>query len=236
MHYCISILLFLVCLQSASIYGRDEDPPLYGQVLFGNLYLDDRDIRIDDLNEELVGELPGHIPYLGAVAQVIKRDSLLGYGWEGGGFFSWYNDDVSYYASGGGSGGTISIRVDNQFWSFETFMGGYVSVKPVSWWRFYLSGGPLFLFAAAKTQQPDSDNEIIPPSNSGTTIWFDADKWHTDFTLGAYARAGFDWYIANDFWLGFSVRYMRADVDLSKSIGDFRVDGTLYFISLTRKY
>ena len=89
--------------------------------------------------------------------------------------------------------------------------------------------------AAPEEPEAAEESATLPPS-SGTTIWFDANKWHTDFTVGVYGRAGFDCFIADDFWLGFSARYMKAKVDLSNSIGEFRVDGTLYFISLTRKY
>jgi len=209
--------------------------PLYGQFMFGSLHLNDNTVSIHTDNDVLEGELPDSIPYLGVAAQVILADGLFGYGWEGGGYFSWVNDSVSYYARSDGSGATVRISADNSFWSVETFMGLYGSFKPLSGLRFYVGAGPLFLFATTKVDNVDEPEPTPLPASSGSTVVINTNDYHSDFTVGYYGRAGFDIHLQDNWWLGGSVRYMHASVDLSKTIGEFDVDGNVYFFTLTRK-
>lgn len=227
---CLTLLLLLPLYA----HGAGGQAPLYGQVMFGSLKLNDNTVSIHTNDDVLEGDLPDSIPYLGAAAQVIWKDDVIGYGWEGGGFFSWQNDSVSYYASGGGDGGSVRISVDNDYWSFETFMGLYASLKPIDRLRFYVGAGPLFLFATAKVDNV-AEQAPEPTSFEGTTINIDADNYHSDFTVGAYARAGFEFQLLDNYWMGGSVRHMKADVNLSKSVGQFDIDGDIYFLTVTKR-
>lgn len=227
------IIMAMVWLLPIAGFSAPVKQPLYGQVLFGSLKLDDNTVRFTANDEVFEGELPSSIPYLGAAAQVIIKDDFLGYGWEGGGFFSWKNDSVSYYGSSDSNGTSIRISVDNSFWSFETFFGLYASLKPIDRLRFYAGAGPLFLFATSKVDKVEEPP--VPTPYSGSSIVIDTNRYHSDFTVGAYARAGFDVYLQDNFWLGFSARHMWADLDFSKTIGTFDIDGDIYFLTLTKK-
>ncbi len=207
--------------------------PMYGQVLFGSLKLNDSNISFTSNDEVFEGELPNSIPYLGAAAQVVWKDDLFGYGWEGGGFFSWVNRSTSYYASSGGNGTTVRISIDNSYWSIETFIGLYGSFKPTEHLRFYAGAGPLFLLATTKVH--DVDNDPVPQPINGNTIVIDTDDYHSDFTIGGYARIGFEFELPNNYWLGASVRHMKAELDLSKTIGEFDIDGDVYYLTVTKK-
>lgn len=206
--------------------------PMYGQVMFGELKLNENNVRFTANDEVYEGELPDSIPYLGAAAQVIWKDDVIGYGWEGGGFFSWFNRSTSYYASSGGGGTTIRINIDNSFWAIETFMGLYGSFKPMEALRFYVGAGPLFLFATTKVDDAEPEE---PQPLSGSSIAIDVDDYHSDFTIGAYARAGFEFRLPNNYWLGASVRHMQADLDLGNTLGDFDIDGEVYYMTVTKK-
>lgn len=229
-------LIFITLLPALTLASGVKEP-MYGQVLFGSLKLNDNTITFDANDDVFEGELPDSIPYLGAAAQVIWNDGVIGYGWEGGGFFSWKNQSVSYYGTSGGDGTTIRIDIDNSYWSIETFMGLYGSFKPIDRLRFYIGAGPLFLFATTKVDNHEENEE--PPqatSSSGSTIVIDTNSYHSDFTFGAYARAGFDIYLQDNMWIGFSARHMEASVNLNKTIGKFDIDGEVYFLTLTQKF
>lgn len=207
--------------------------PLYGQVFFGQLNLSDNTVEFETDDETVLGEIPDSIPYFGAAAQNAWHDGVFGYGWEGGGFFSWKNDSVYYHVSTGGEGTTVRVAVDNQYWSFETFFGLFAAFKPHERIRFYASGGPLFMFASTKAKSVEEPPEVSPAS--GSSIEIDLNQYHTDFTMGGYVRAGFDIQLEDNFWVGFSARHMKASLDIPKSLGKFDIDGDVYFLTITKK-
>jgi len=227
--------LFLICiaLLPAMAFAAGVKEPLYGQVMFGSLKLNDQTVSFESNDEVFEGELPSSIPYLGAAAQVIIHDGVFGYGWEGGGFFSWKNHSVSYYGTSGGSGTQVRVVVDNAFWSFETFFGLYGSFQPTDRLRMYVGAGPLFLFATTKVDNVEEPEPAPAPSN---TVVIDTNSYNSDFALGGYARAGLDFRIQDNMWMGVSVRHMEASLDLDKTIGSFDIDGDLYFLTFTQKY
>jgi opacity protein-like surface antigen len=227
------ILLTLLLSTSLSVMAQNTIKPMYAQVLVGELRLSDETVTVthDDVNFE--GQLDD-LPYLGAAAQVILQDGLFGYGWEAGAFVSWRNDDVEYAAQSGPGGTTVSIRVDNLFWSFETFMGLYVDIKPIDRRRLYISGGPLILFGKADIEGPDEDS--LSTAYNGTIVINNGKNSDSDISAGYYGRAGIEARLTGNSWVGLSVRYMDADLDLSKSLGDFDIKGNLYLLSVTTRY
>lgn len=220
-----------VLLLVAYSHFAQAAPPLQGyiQLLVGELHLSEENVVIDRGGLELEGEIDS-IPYLGGAVQMPTKNDLFGYGWEGGGFVSWENDEVSYLATSGPNGGTIRVRVDNSFFLFETFMGVYSSFKPLERLRFYTGAGPLFLYARAESEDLDqSVNDIPEDPEAGTNS-------DNDFGIGWYARAGVDLGITKDTWIGLNVRHIEADLDLSKSVGKFDVDGEMYLLTVTHRY
>ncbi|MAR90496.1 MAG: hypothetical protein CML06_06405 [Pseudomonadales bacterium] len=233
-NYLIVICLIWLTAGSSLAAAADPTPPVHGQILFGSLRLDDATVTVDRADARWQGELPDRIPYLGAAAQAILNDGRLQYGWEGGGFFSWRNQDVDYYARGEGGSATVRVSVDNQFWSFETFLGLFAAVRPLPGLRLYLAGGPLFLLTTVHVD--DVDQDPPPALSEGSNIFIDTDEYHTDFTLGGYGRVGVEMRVGGGYWLGASARHLQAKVDLGNSIGEFDVDGTQYFVSLSRRF
>ena len=232
-------LLLLLLLLPVSAYAVDAREPLYAQVLIGDLHLHDNTVTLTRQEEDYDGKLE-RLPYVGAAAQVIWRDDWIGYGWEGGGFVSWINDQVDYYARSDSNGLLIKISVDNLFWSVDTFMGLYVSARPLPGLRLYLSGGPLAIYAVARTESPETDttptsSSTAAATNGGSTIVIDVSNKDTDFNIGAYARAGIELHLADNVWAGISARYMKTDLNLADSLGRFAIDGTLIQFSLTHR-
>ena len=228
-------LAAVVVINTPALAADTVQQPLYAQTLFGSLKLNDSTLTIDREDALYQGDLPSSIPYLGAVVQAPWRDGVWGYGWEGGGFFSWQNESVDFYAKSDETGGTVRINVDNNFWSIETFMGLYGSIQPIPALRLYASAGPLFLFATTNVDDAEQEPEPEPNTTDGNTIVININDYDSDFTVGGYARAGIDVRISHDFWLGFSARHMRAKVDLDKTIGEFDIDGIIYLLAITKK-
>lgn len=160
------------------------------------------------------------------------KDQGFGYGWEGGGFMSWQADAIYYSALVGNSGGTFRIAVDNNFWSFETFIGLYASYKYADNFRMYVSGGPLFFFATADIE----DFEYPAPVGSSNVVISNHGTKDSDFSLGWYARAGMEFKLTEQTWVGVSVRNMDVEANLADSIGKFAIDGNVYMITVTNRY
>lgn len=206
-------------------------PPLQGyiQLLVGELHLSEDNVVIDRGGRNLEGTIDS-IPYLGGAVQMPEKNDLFGYGMEAGGFVSWQNDEVNYFASSGPDGGKLTVRIDNSFFLFETFLGAYGSFKPNERLRFYTGAGPLFVYARAESEDLSQREDDIPVNPIETN------NSDSDLGIGWYARAGFDLGVTKDTWLGLNVRHIKADLNLSKSVGKFDIDGEMYLFSVTHRY
>ncbi len=221
--------LVIIVLMFSGLTHAAPPLPGYIQLLAGELQLGDDNVVIDRGGRELEGTVDS-IPYLGGAVQMPTINDLFGYGMEAGGFVSWENDELSYLATSGPDGGKLRVRVDNSFFLFETFLGAYGSFKPHERLRFYTGAGPLFVYARAESEdleQSEDDNPVDPEESSNSDH---------DFSIGWYARVGFDLGVTNDTWIGLNVRHINADLDLSKSVGKFDIDGKMYLFSVTHLY
>lgn len=231
------ILLPLFCRAEVSM-----DKPIYAQLLVGNLHLLDDRVTLTREGELYDGKLR-RLPYIGGAAQMLWRDDWLEYGWEGGGFVTWINDRVDYFARSDSRGLLIKISVDNVFWSLETFMGLYLSVHPAPPIRLYLSGGPLAIYAVARKSEPletrtvsiSTVTSVSRDINRGSDLVIDLSNKDTDLNFGGYARVGIELNLTNNLWAGVSLRYMKTDLNLSSSLGQFSIDGALLQFSLTQQ-
>jgi hypothetical protein len=223
-------VIFVLALATASFFASAAQPlPGYIQLLVGELHMSDDNVVIDRGGLEYEGSVDS-IPYLGGAVQMPTKNDIFGYGYEAGGFVSWENDEVSYLATSGSNGTTVRIRVDNSFFLFETFLGAYGAFKPTERLRFYTGAGPLFLYARAESEDLDDDaTSNTQPSDEGKNS-------DNDFSIGWYARAGVDLGITKDTWVGLNVRHIESNLNLSKSVGKFDIDGEMYLISVTHRY
>ncbi|MDI1302589.1 MAG: hypothetical protein PSX71_11845 [bacterium] len=227
------VLLFILAVPVA-VLAEPAEEPMYLQLLLGQLQLNDGRVASNGSGAAYDGRLDD-IPYVGGIAQVIMRDDVAGYGWEGGAFVSWINDYASYYARSDGNGGQLNVRLDNAFWSLETFAGLYADYQPMNRLRFYVSGGPLLVYGVAETEKP-AGSPPAPPSGSGSVIVIDVSNSDTDLSAGWYARAGLELRLTEDLWAGLNVRHLNTRLNLSDSIGKLDLDGNQYLFSLTQRF
>ena len=122
--------------------------------------------------------------------------------------------NTTAFVSGGG--GTV-IAVDLDLLIVEFFGGPFFNMFIGEKLRVYAAAGPLFQFADYDQEGPTINND------SGT-----------GFGFGGYARAGFEYLLPGNAWLGIGVRWSDTTVDLN-DLGDLEMDGILGLITLTRR-
>ena len=68
-------------------------------------------------------------------------------------------------------------------------------------------------------------------TGDGTVVITNSDD--SDFAVGFYGRAGIDFRIGKDQFLGLGVRYMAAEMDFDKTIGKLDLEGPQIVLAYT---
>lgn len=156
------------------------------------------------------------MPLLGIAGQYrLTGDRAFEAGLDGALIFDWWSDSSSVTAVGGGT--AVVSRSARLFFTDISF-GGYVATVIDGWLRLYAGAGPLMLFASGKFgDETGSDSE-------------------TGFGVGGYVRAGAEFSIDEDSFLGFGVRAMTSDVNFGGQIDDVDVDGVQVMLTFTKMF
>lgn len=183
------------------------------QGFVGAGYLDDVTLRQGGTDLEIdAGELD-NFPVLGGGGQWKLWGERVDIGLEALFSFGWKTNSAAF-ASGGG-GGALAVDVDTLL--VDVGGGPFVSVFLGDDFRIYTAAGPLLQFV--DYTQEDSASGIAEGS--------------TGFGAGIYARAGFEFRLPNECFLGLGARHARSDADLGSEFGEFDVDSTQVFVSVT---
>lgn len=191
-----------------------------------------------DFDEEFRDEWLDGLPYFGGGAQIpFESDALstgvFTAGWETGAYMSWKTE--SREIRGQSNGGTqVAVKVDTSFYGLDTFLGVYGAFQPIQLVRFYAGVGPMIQMGFAEVEEPDDDVTIQPISNSsnGSRITIDFDEIDFDADLGWYARAGVEFNITKELYIGVAARHINAELDLDESIGYIELEDTIGMITL----
>jgi len=178
------------------------------QFMVGEMVISNDDPRVSegDYNVTLVG-VAVQKPFFGEKSQV---------GIETGGLFNWKSETRALAASGGG-GGTIAVSADIDQFIFDYFFGGYVSLRPIKWFRLYAGAGPLLIYGSRDFEETDpATSQVETTSDSG-------------FGVGVYGRAGFDIIITEKFIIGAGVRGIQTGLSFDDTAGNVDVEGWQYF-------
>lgn len=170
--------------------------------------------------------------YGGGAAQLSYRDGPFQYGVETGGLISFHADTSSFARVDGGA--TVGVKVKSSVWLVDIFMGGYVSYELAQAFRVYASAGPSVIYGSLSI---DDDDVTIQPldNNSGGTITFSPDSRESDFVVGLYARAGFEFILDNGISFGLSARQVDSELDFGDS-GTIDLNDTQYFLTVGKRY
>ena len=104
-------------------------------------------------------------------------------------------------------------------WSmFEVFAGLYGSVMMGPRVRGYVGAGPAVVIADLEL-----DDGVL-------------EREDTEYAVGGYARAGLEYRLPGDQFLGFSARAVASRLDFDVGIGDVDLDGVQFFFTYSRRF
>lgn len=160
------------------------------------------------------------LPQLGGAWTTLPKGARFQYGLEATFLLGFRFDSVNY-ASIGGNG--LYISLSTSMWMFDLAGGPYASLflTKSEKLRIYAGAGPTMTFASYRTERNYSDTT---PDDTGS---------ESAFGLGLYARAGFEFRVAEKGMLGMGVRGSWAELDFTEVGGSADVVGTALFVSYT---
>jgi opacity protein-like surface antigen len=184
------------------------------QFILAQMTLEEKDPDVQDDDYELL--------YLGVAAQQPLNENRLTYGLETGALLTWDNETRHIRASGGSSGGSATIVIENQMFLFDYFFGGFVSVEFARRLRIYAGAGPLIVYGSRgiTPEEEEEEEDTSQETESGTS-------------LGVYARAGLEFEIVDNLRIGAGLRSMTSNLEFEDESGKIRVEGTQYYISIS---
>jgi len=212
---CLVILMMVIIHPPSSLFAESVPTPLNCQVIVSLMELDIDDTDFENKEYDLT--------FFGAAAQKpLKKKDAFECGFEVGANLSMHNDtDVLSY-SGGSSGGTVNIAIDNKWFFLDYFTGGYVSVNMMKRLRLYAGAGPLLIYGSWEHEPEENQYE------------FD-DNTESKLSAGVYGRAGLEVAIIEKLSIGAGIRAIATGLKFDDSVGDIQVEGPQYFFNISFK-
>ncbi|MFN0242616.1 MAG: hypothetical protein ACKVWV_06955 [Planctomycetota bacterium] len=183
------------------------------QGLFGVAYLDRVTLHQPGADVEIDSDDLDNYPLLGGGGQWKLAGEHVDFGLEALFSVAWRAGATAFRAGGGGA--VIAIDVDTTL--VDVFGGPFVNVFLGDGLRVYASAGPVLQFI--DYEQEDPTTELEQSANG--------------FGAGGYVRAGFEFRLPNGYFLGLGARRTATDADLDSDLGEFDVDATQFYVTVT---
>lgn len=216
-----------------SLAEQRSAPQRYAHFSIGDQYLDEAWVLEDKQGGEYRADID-KLRSLNFTIQTPMNHGKLQYGWEAGASLAYERNTTLFLKVDGGATGSVSV--DSDLWTGDFSAGGFISLAPTNWLRFYVSAGPQLYWGLVKS---DDEVEVEPYSpgapNNTATITIETSKDNSDFGAGLYARTGIDLIFPNGFILGASVRQTTTELDLSGH-GDVDLQEPLYQLTLGHRF
>ncbi len=221
----------LTSLLSLPATTAEEDSGPLMQAFFGSLQLDDQVAGWDEFNGEPVSvEFPSSLPSGGVEAEYRYGGSqAVDWGINSGGSIGWKSGDTRI--SGGftdGTGGFIRFDFDNSLFVGELHIGAFLRAHLGERVSMYASAGPLVMYG----QHEIEDEEVVAPDGENVDPGSDSDS---AFGFGYYGRVGIDFQYSPGQHLGLGVRYLSAELDFDKTVGEIDIEGPQFVISYSAR-
>ncbi|MEW6076888.1 MAG: hypothetical protein AB1724_03665 [Thermodesulfobacteriota bacterium] len=191
-----------------------EKKPVYCQAIVSLMELEQDSPNLEEDSYDLT--------FFGAAAQKPLYGDRLEFGFETGGNFSMKNDTDVLYASVGSPNTNIAIDIDNEWFLFDYFGGGYVAATLAKRLRLYAGAGPLLIYGSW-THEPEENDQDLD------------DETESHLSAGLYARAGLEVFIFDRVSLGGGVRAIATGLDFDDDAGEIDVEGAQVFFNFTFK-
>lgn len=226
--------LWLAALLSlpAQLVAEDYEPgegPLF-QVFLGVLELDDQSGDWDEISDDGVDVDFSSLPSGGIEAEYAYHRGFLHWGLNPGGSIAFKSDDTNF--SGGfteETGGVLAVEIDNSLLLMELHLGAYVRGRLHQRVTAYAAGGPMIMYGSH-----DVEDESVEPASAGEVDLDETDA--NDINIGYYARAGIDFEIGDNQYMGFGVRLMRTELDFDKTVGEIDIEGPQYVLTFSTQF
>lgn len=206
------LLITMIIGSSCPAFPETQQLPANCQVIVSMMELDDNSPSPDEKKHDLT--------FFGAAAQKPFYLEFLEYGFETGINFSMENDTDVLSASGGSSGGTVRVSIDNKMFFLDYFAGGYVAVHFANRVRLYAGAGPLLIFGMWEREHDDGEYE---------------DETESKLSAGIYGRVGFEFRIVEPVSIGAGIRGISTGLKFDDSQRDIEVEGLQVFFGISFK-
>ena len=223
------MILALAGQAQAETANQEEFPPLV-QAFFGSLMLEDQSGDWKDINGEDVDvSFPSSLPSGGIEAEYTYHvGDLFKWGFNSGGSIGWKNSDTRISGTIGGDGANIRFELDNSLFLGELHLGGFVRGYIGPNVSLYAAAGPMIMYGQHRVEK----DELMSASGKNE-IAIEDDK-ASSFALGLYGRTGIDYQYNSGQHVGFSVRYMAAEMDFDDTVGDLDIRGPQFVLTYTQ--
>jgi hypothetical protein len=221
---------FTALLLLAGLPAQAEEGGPTVQAFLGSLQLDDQTGDWDDVSDSGVDVDFSSLPVGGIEAEYAYGGEGLRWGINSGGSIAWKNDGTRISGGfSGETGGVVRIELDNSLLLLELHIGGFLRAFVSDSIALYAAAGPMVIYGE---HEVEDEPEVEPHTDSGGEVTL-TDSSSSDVGLGVYARAGFDVRIASGQYVGLGVRYMKAELDFSDTVGELDMEGPQYVITFT---
>jgi hypothetical protein len=194
------------------------------------LELDDQTGDWEDISDTGVDVDFSSLPSGGFELEYLFGRGWVHWGLNPGGSISWKNDDTNFGGSlTSDNGGTLVVDIDNSLFLMELHLGGFIRGRMHERITTYAAAGPMVMYGSHDVEDESVEGT---PEPVGDPVDLD-DTDSNDINIGVYARAGIDFEIGEDQFLGFSIRYLSTELDFDKTVGKIDIEGSQYVLTYT---
>jgi opacity protein-like surface antigen len=227
--------VLLLTLTAVPVHAEpaNESAPLM-QVFLGVMEPDDQTGQWDAVSEGPVDIDFSSLPSGGVEAEYLFGSGWVHWGLNPGGSISWKNDDTNFSGSlTNENGGTLRVDLDNSLFLIELHLGGYVRGRVSDRITTYAAAGPMVMYGSHDVEDEHVES-TSQPQTDGTVVIRNSDS--SDINVGYYARAGIDFAINDNQFLGLGVRYVSTELDFDKTVGNIDIKGPQYVLTYTTRF
>jgi hypothetical protein len=208
------VLIAMIAGMNSPVLAENQDIPINCQVIVSLMELDEDAPDMEEKNYDLT--------FFGAAAQKPYYRNTFEYGFETGANLSMKNDTNVLSYSAGSSGGTIRAEIDNQWFLFDYFGGGYVAANIAKRLRLYAGAGPLLIYGSWEYDPDENDDDLD-------------DENESHLSAGIYGRCGFEIALIEKMSIGAGIRAISTNLKFDDAFGDIKVEGNQVFFNVSFK-
>jgi len=227
---CLTMLIVLAVLPASDGWAADDFPPTYVQAFIGAAEFDEEQMTFsetssDDPASATTNDLSS-MPFLGVGGQYAFSEGNTHFGLDGTILVGWRSRDSSVAAGNG----QARVKLDTDLWLIDLAMGVYAQTIFGDHWRVYVAAGPLMLFGEYAEEAEEDDPEVTTNEES------EHSSSDSGFGIGGYARAGLEYRLANNAFMGLCVRGVVSNLEFDGALDDSGLSGVQGFLTYSQPF